>query len=180
MEYLASVGTRGLTVAANATTLNGALNDSVTTVIVSHDDVFVAGQTITVDQEDITLTTDSGDSLTFTGCTRSANGTSNTAHVDGANAMLAGGTELLTFTYNAVTAEYLKGIRASAIGVQAVFAFEYDGTIWYQEPTTANNRAVIIPMHSTQGVVSKVEKIYAWLFRAEAANGVFHAYFQGV
>ncbi len=179
MEYLASVGTRGLTVAANATTLNGAINDSTTTVIVAHDDVFVAGQTITVDQEDITLTTDSGDSLTFTSCTRSANGTSNTAHVDGANAMLAGGTQLLTFTFNAVTAEYLKGIHASAIGVQAVFAFSYDGTIIFRKPSTATNRGVFMPMAPWQAGVSKVLKIYVWLFRGEAVNGVFDGFYMG-
>ena len=179
MEYLASVGTRGLTIAANATTVNEVLDNSETDVTVTHDDVFVAGQTITVDQEDITLTTDSGDSKTFTGCARGANSTTPVAHVNGANAILAGGTQLLTFTFNAVTAEYLKGIHASSMDVQAVYAFSYDGTTIFRKPSTANNRGVFLPMASWQGGVSKVLRIYVWLFRGEAENGVFDGFFMG-
>ena len=64
------------------TLLNGALNDSATTVTVDSTEDFPTSGTVTIGTEDITYTgkTDT----TFTGCTRGANSTSAAAHDDDA------------------------------------------------------------------------------------------------
>ena len=62
------------------TTLNGAINDSVTTVILTEGDDFVEGDFIRVDDEVILLGTKSTD--TFTGCTRAQHSTTAVAHSD--------------------------------------------------------------------------------------------------
>ena len=64
------------------TALNGALNDSATTVTVDSTEDFPTSGTVTIGSEDISYTgkTDT----TFTGCTRGANSTSAAAHDDDA------------------------------------------------------------------------------------------------
>ena len=175
MEYLVSTGQRGLTVAANATTLNGAITDVATTVIVSHADVFVAGDTVTIDQEDITLTA-TADNLTFNACVRGVNSTTGAAHVTGANVRLAAGEELVTHTFDG--SEEMIGVRCGA-DVVAMFAVEYDGAIVHLEQTTNVNLAIFFPMRSLTPLNTKVLRVLAWLFRAEAVNGVCSAFVMG-
>jgi hypothetical protein len=67
---------------AIATTLNGTINASVTTITVVSAATFAAAGTIQIDNEQITYTGTS--STTFTGCTRGANGTTAASHTTAA------------------------------------------------------------------------------------------------
>lgn len=175
MESLASTGQRGLTVAANATTLTTAINSAIQTVVVGHADVFVAGNTVTIDQEDITLTA-TADNLTFTGCVRGANSTTPAAHVAGANVRLAAGTELLTHTFDA--SDELIGVAYGG-EVIAMYGIEYDGTILRLPQTTAFKLDGFLPMRGVTPANLKVLRVLVWLFRAEADEAVFWADFMG-
>ena len=62
------------------TLLNGAVNDSVTTLTVDSTEDFPTSGTVTIGTEDITYTGKT--STTFTGCTRGANSTSAASHSD--------------------------------------------------------------------------------------------------
>ncbi len=64
------------------TALNGALNDSATTVTVDSTEDFPTSGTVTIGSEDISYTGKTN--TTFTGCTRGANSTSAAAHDDDA------------------------------------------------------------------------------------------------
>ncbi len=175
MEYLVSTGQRGLTVAANACYLNGNISAVITTVVVTSATVFVAGDTVTIDQEDITLTT-TADNLTFTGCTRQANSTTGAAHTTGANVRLAAGEELVTYTFDG--SEDLIGIRCGA-DVVAMFAVEYDGTIVHLEQTTNTNLAIFFPMRSFTPINLKVLRVLAWIWASEASEGVCSCFLMG-
>jgi hypothetical protein len=70
------------------TTLNGAINNSVTTITVAGTAQFVSAGTIQIDSEQITYTGTTG--TTFTGCTRGANGTVAASHANGATASTIG------------------------------------------------------------------------------------------
>ncbi len=67
---------------APATTLNGAINNSVTTITVGGTAGFSATGTIQIDNEDITYTGTTG--TTFTGCVRGAHGTTAASHLNAA------------------------------------------------------------------------------------------------
>ena len=79
---LSSTKMQDLTNWPSLTALNGALNDSATTVTVDSTEDFPTSGTVTIGSEDISYTgkTDT----TFTGCTRGANSTSAAAHDDDA------------------------------------------------------------------------------------------------
>ena len=62
------------------TTLNGAINNSVTTITVADTTHFPASGEIIIESERITYTGKTG--TTFTGCTRGANGTAAASHAD--------------------------------------------------------------------------------------------------
>ena len=67
---------------SNTDTLNGAINNSVTTITLDSTTDFETAGTVTIGSEQVTYT---GKSATqFTGCTRGANSTSAAAHLDGA------------------------------------------------------------------------------------------------
>jgi len=66
----------------SATILNGAINDSVTTITVDSTEDFPSAGQMTIGSEEITYTGTS--STQFTGCTRGANGTSAASHSDNA------------------------------------------------------------------------------------------------
>ena len=88
----------------STTLLNGALNDSATTVTVDSTASFPVSGTFTVDSEDISYT--GRTATTFTGCTRGANSTSEAAHDDNATA------------YVSVTCNAMKAFRSFLIGLK--------------------------------------------------------------
>lgn len=172
MESLVSTGQRGLTVAANASTLNGTISAVATTVVVISAGIFVEGNTVTIDQEDITLGPTADGGLTFTACTRQANSTTGAIHNSGANVRLAAGTQLLTHTFDG--SEDLIGIH---VGGQAIgmFGIEYDGVILRLPQTTAFKLDAFCPMRSVTPANTKVLRVLVWLWPTEAAKCVFWA-----
>jgi len=72
----------GVVIPSVATTLNGAINNSVTTITVTSAAAFPASGRIDIDTELITYTGKTA--TTFTGCTRGANGTTATSHLTAA------------------------------------------------------------------------------------------------
>jgi len=131
MQYAAKTSSFRMT--PNMTTLNGAIDDSVTTIIVSAD-VFSNGNIIVVGGEQITLGT-SGDGLTYTGCTRDG-GEGAEAHADGQEASLYGGTAIVSHTYDGTT--YLNVYHGSA-NVEAMFVNVIDGVEILRSRTGSDN-----------------------------------------
>lgn len=73
----------GFVLGTASTTLNGALNSSDTTIVVTSAASFTATGTIEIDSELITYSGKTGTS--FTGCTRGTNGTTAASHLNGAS-----------------------------------------------------------------------------------------------
>ena len=72
----------GIVIPSVATTLNGAINNSVTTITVTSATAFPSVGTIDIDTELITYTSKSA--TQFLGCTRGANGTTAASHLTAA------------------------------------------------------------------------------------------------
>lgn len=112
-------------IAGNATLLNGAINNSVTTIVIDND-VFSNGDIIQVGQEWIAIGTAG---TTCTGCTRGYSTSDAAAHGDNQEVVLAAGTTLLS---HAFTTETLRGIRFNG-NIDFSIGFYVDSVLKYAE-----------------------------------------------
>ena len=94
-----------VTVPGQATTLNGDINDSVTTITLTSSSGFSASGTVRIGDELITYTGISSNDLT--GCTRGTNGTSAASHSSGAAVREATVTRYNTTDFTSLTFEIL-------------------------------------------------------------------------
>lgn len=112
-------------IGANATLLNGAINNSVTTIVID-DNVFEDGDVIRIGQEQILVGTAG---TTCTGCTRGYNSTDAAAHGDNQEVVLAAATSLLSYAF---TTETLRGIRFNG-NIDFSIGFFVDDVLKYVE-----------------------------------------------
>ena len=171
MQFITSVATK--VVQANASVLAGTLAQGATTVTVVHD-IFSPGQDVRIGEEKVTLGS-SGDNLTFTGCTRGAGGTSDSAHDSGQEVLAASGTELLSHTFDGGT--YLSALRVSA-NVQFTCGIEQDGELRYMPRSSHSQMELILPTVRYQPAASTAFRVLAWLRADEAGQADFSAEMQ--
>ncbi len=171
MQFITSVAAK--VVQANASVLASTLAQGATTVTVVHG-VFIPGQGVRVGEEQITLGS-SSDNLTFSGCTRGAGGTTDSAHDSGQEVLAASGAELLSHTFDGST--YLSALRLSA-NVQFTCGIEQDGVLKYMPRSSNSQMELILPTVRYQPAGSTTLRILAWLRADEAGQADFSAEMQ--
>ena len=130
---LVAAKTSSFKMTPNMTTLATGIDNSITTVVLS-DALFVEAQIVVIGGEQITLGS-TGDSLTFTGCTRGG-GEGAESHAAGQEASLYGGTVIVTHTFNGTS--YLNVYLGSA-NVEAMFAILVSGVEISRSRTAPDN-----------------------------------------
>ena len=171
MQFITSVAAK--VVGANATLLEGGLTQGATSITVA-DAVFNPGQTVRLGEEKITLGS-SADNLTFSGCTRGAESTTDTDHAAGQEVLSAAGAELLSHTFDGST--YFSAVRISA-NVQFTAGIEIGGTLRYMPRSSSSQMELILPTVRYQPAPSTSMRVLAWLRRDEAAAADFSAEMQ--
>ena len=171
MELLESIAEK--VISANATILNGAINDSVTTIVFTHA-VFSNGQDITIGEETITLGTSSDGGYTFTGCTR---GVPASSHADGQPALADTGVEVLSVTGD--NSKVLKGIRFESLDVENRLAIDVGGTKKLRGRTSPYGMSWFYPCPNYTIPNGTAIKIYGWLYRGDAEECTVSAAFMG-
>lgn len=160
MLVIEHTGARGKVVEQNATRLAQELGAGETMMYVE-DDIFTAGDIVTVGEEDIRIDT-AGATCTVT---RGMNSTTDADHPAGGNARLASGRELLSHSFDGAT--YLSALRCGG-EAEAMFALEVAGTVSYVCASTPYQLEVFLPMNRYQPAGGTEVRLLVWSWQTEA------------
>jgi hypothetical protein len=148
----------GVITGAQLTQLNGAINNSVTTVIVDSTTGFPASGTIAIDSELITYTSKTG--TQFNGCVRGALGTTAASHLDNALTYNASGYNGWGQSISQTSSNQLRLWSQSNFGQDLLFA-PMQGALYYWSPGTGTSpdittRAVLVSGTDVPSITNEI------------------------
>jgi hypothetical protein len=148
----------GVITGAALTQLNGAINNSVTTVIVDSTTGFPASGTIAIDSELITYTSKTG--TQFNGCVRGALGTTAASHLDNTLTYNASGYNGWGQSISQTSSNQLRLWSQSNFGQDLLFA-PMQGALYYWSPGTGTTpdittRAVLVSGTDVPSIMNEV------------------------